>query len=336
MCRLLPRKWLQWLNRGRLRSYTYDSRSFHYCSFMAMGIGFTFPLQTLLFYALCKSVCHLLGVKGTVSVYGDDLIYPRGAHPYIKSVLTDLGMVLNKDKTFVQSYFRESCGGDFYHGVDVRPYSYEGQCRELTRRNYEAWLYQIVNGLLTRWSPEDIPGTLLFLRSELLQVTRLIKQVPPSYPDYSGWRVDTPIVDPRFGMIPILCHFQNGSRVFKVPHLTQTSRYRYVSFQEAYLYECLRAADAGEIEMQANEPTFSDIPFTEWLRRVWAHEYTRRDSLYETSTPMLTWLRHPCQPNRYRSSVNKKRLTRLIAATPCNLDSVRYVRSDPDSISDWT
>lgn len=90
-----------------------------------MGNGFTFPLETLIFWALSSAaiaVCHqidLVKASSLVYVFGDDTIVPT---EYAQTVMTQLkgfGFVPNEDKSFWRGSFRESCGMDAFQGVDV-------------------------------------------------------------------------------------------------------------------------------------------------------------------------------------------------------------------------
>jgi len=56
-----------------------------------------------------------------VFVYGDDIIVPSTFAEAIMNGLETVGLVVNVDKSYLQGPFRESCGGDFYRGVDVTP-----------------------------------------------------------------------------------------------------------------------------------------------------------------------------------------------------------------------
>lgn len=94
-----------------------DGSVMEYEKVSSMGNGFTFELETALFYALARACSP----SGVVRVYGDDVIMPsRYAHSFIE-VLADLGMEVNLKKTFVSGPFRESCGGHFFLGNDVTP-----------------------------------------------------------------------------------------------------------------------------------------------------------------------------------------------------------------------
>lgn len=93
--------------------------------FSSMGNGFTFELESLIFYAVTKYVSDTFpsadGVE-KVLVYGDDIICRAEISKPVTSLLRFLGFTTNKEKTFVVGPFRESCGGDFFFGQAVRPY----------------------------------------------------------------------------------------------------------------------------------------------------------------------------------------------------------------------
>jgi hypothetical protein len=93
----------------------------------SMGNGFTFELESLIFYALTKATCEESGVgpleiKRSVAVYGDDLIVPARVAEQLYKNLTLFGFTANEEKSFLQGFFFESCGADYYDGIDVRPF----------------------------------------------------------------------------------------------------------------------------------------------------------------------------------------------------------------------
>jgi hypothetical protein len=212
-----------------------------------MGNGATFPVETLVFYCLLKAIGELTGVKGTYSVYGDDLIYPSGLHRYVTAIFPQFHFRLNLDKTFVSYPFRESCGSDFYRGQDVRPYFAKGQEEVLTRVRYESWLYKVYNGLTFRWDPEEIRGTLTWILSELSMISRGICRVPPSFPDYSGVKVSSPIDKPlsyaHLPWKPVTIQFYSGSRWYQFDYLTETPKKRVVRTVEPYYWLALQGLD---------------------------------------------------------------------------------------------
>lgn len=137
---LLPVKWFEALAAVRSEEYTIEGKWYPYHKFSAMGNGYTFELESLIFYALAKATCEKYDLSyRDVTVFGDDIILPTdGAEPLMSS-LHYLGFSVNKEKTFVNSNFRESCGGDFYKGISVRGFYIKKllKLRDIVRfRNY--------------------------------------------------------------------------------------------------------------------------------------------------------------------------------------------------------
>jgi hypothetical protein len=90
--------------------------------FAGMGNGYTFPMQSVLFYSLARASATMVGKDDPiVSVYGDDIIVDSDVAPFLMVLLHFCGLWVNKEKSFVDGPFRESCGADFLRGIDVRP-----------------------------------------------------------------------------------------------------------------------------------------------------------------------------------------------------------------------
>jgi len=115
---LLPVDWACFLAIGRTPSVRYSGKSILLEKFCSMGNGYTFPLETLIFWALTSAVCG----EDTVSVYGDDIICPCSRYEDVCELLHACGFVPNRAKSFHTGPFRESCGKDYFRGIDVRPY----------------------------------------------------------------------------------------------------------------------------------------------------------------------------------------------------------------------
>lgn len=116
---LLPLDWAQFLNYARSPVVTYEGVDFRLEKFSSMGNGFTFPLESLIFYALTRA-CYR--DDEIVSVYGDDIICPTHGVDLVIAVLQAAGFSLNREKSYWDGLFRESCGADFFRGFDIRPY----------------------------------------------------------------------------------------------------------------------------------------------------------------------------------------------------------------------
>lgn len=121
---ILPDEWYQLLSSLRAPFTRVDGKFVRLEKFSSMGNGFTFELETLLFWSLAETCVDVLGAPREVSVYGDDIIVPTwpGLEELIRSSFTFFGFTLNEGKSFFDGPFRESCGGDFFDGQAVRPY----------------------------------------------------------------------------------------------------------------------------------------------------------------------------------------------------------------------
>jgi len=83
--------------------------------FSSMGNGFTFELESLLFYCICSSQSE------NVSVYGDDIIVSTEDFDACVENLMYFGFEINTSKSFSKGSFRESCGSDAWRGFSCTP-----------------------------------------------------------------------------------------------------------------------------------------------------------------------------------------------------------------------
>lgn len=120
---LLPPGWFEVLNAIRTPAYQMPGgSSTRYQKFCAMGNGFCFPLETLIFWSLARAVYDEVAVPTyDLAVYGDDIIVYQSAALLLIELLNVCGFDTNISKTFVFGPFRESCGQDFFNGINVRP-----------------------------------------------------------------------------------------------------------------------------------------------------------------------------------------------------------------------
>lgn len=163
----------------------------------SMGNGFTFPLQTYLFASIVVATYHALGIKPKYDklapknwgVYGDDIIVLSDAYEETLRSLELFGFLVNADKSFNHGSFRESCGGDFYRGHDIRGVY-------LKSLNTDADVYSAINRLV-RWSSRTgifLPETVTILRGMLKGKALYI---PFLDSDAEGLKVPHPPVDAR-------------------------------------------------------------------------------------------------------------------------------------------
>jgi len=120
---LLPLDWFTFLNQFRTGQVMYRGECIDLEKFSSMGNGFTFPLETLIFYSLAFSVSDFLHLPtGWTTSYGDDIIVPTEAVPLLVKTLAFCGFSVNLEKSFWSGPFRESCGKDYWLGFDIRPF----------------------------------------------------------------------------------------------------------------------------------------------------------------------------------------------------------------------
>lgn len=144
---LLPSDWLCALEQCRSPFGVLPSgKEILYRKFSSMGNGYTFELESLIFWALCSALVESLGEKDTtLGVYGDDLIVPVGVAADLERLLEYCGFSFNRKKSFIDGPFRESCGKHYFLGRDVTPIFVRHQPRRLS----DAFL---VHNNVTRWS----------------------------------------------------------------------------------------------------------------------------------------------------------------------------------------
>lgn len=125
LCRfLLPFDIFCVLNKIRSPVSLVEGENVSLAMISTMGNGFTFPLMTLLFTTLIHAISIHAGkscVNGRdFGVFGDDLIVTTDLVEELTRCLSLSGFRINETKSFTTGFFRESCGGDFFLGHDVR------------------------------------------------------------------------------------------------------------------------------------------------------------------------------------------------------------------------
>lgn len=108
---------------NELRSHWYqdlDDKWHKLEMFSSMGNGFTFELESLIFWAITASITEDLG-RRIFGVFGDDIILHKEGYSDLVDVFTFLGFEVNTSKTYSEGLFYESCGKHFFDGYDVTP-----------------------------------------------------------------------------------------------------------------------------------------------------------------------------------------------------------------------
>lgn len=118
---LLPPEWFELLYAFRTDFVEVAGDPLELESFSTMGNGFTFEVESLIFYAVTKTLYNLYGLREKPIVFGDDIVVRTEMFTLLKSILTEMGFDINESKTF-SGCFTESCGHDWYCGVNVTPF----------------------------------------------------------------------------------------------------------------------------------------------------------------------------------------------------------------------
>lgn len=151
LCRdLLPDDWYEAMCRIRSEvthlSLPEGTADVHLEKVSSMGNGFTFELESLIFWALSQAVVELHGISETrVAVYGDDIVISTEAVEPLLDLLSYVGFTPNMSKSFWDGPFRESCGKHYFLGEDVTPFYIKERIEHENRyywllNSYNAWL----------------------------------------------------------------------------------------------------------------------------------------------------------------------------------------------------
>lgn len=118
---LLPFDWYNLITQISTSSVEFGGEVTTLEKISSMGNGTTFPLESLIFYALAWASCETDAERERVNVFGDDIIIPTNRFSTLTRVLHCVGFIPNIEKSFSEGSFRESCGKDYLKGIDIRP-----------------------------------------------------------------------------------------------------------------------------------------------------------------------------------------------------------------------
>lgn len=135
---------LPWLYASRSRYVQYADKTFPLKIFATMGNAICFPIESLIFAAICECAYrdsgrrpNSRGISAGYTVYGDDITCLTCESDRILDYLTRLGFTPNLDKTCANDapfVYRESCGAEYLAGVDVSPLKLPRRFRRLDPR----------------------------------------------------------------------------------------------------------------------------------------------------------------------------------------------------------
>lgn len=94
--------------------------------FAGMGNALTFTIECLVFCCIVEQGIRDAGgsvLKSKYRVYGDDIVVESIYYDAVCKALTRHGFKVNSLKSFdaYRTSFKESCGGEYFQGIDVKP-----------------------------------------------------------------------------------------------------------------------------------------------------------------------------------------------------------------------
>lgn len=256
-----------------------------------MGNGFTFPLMTILLSCAIRAVYRCKGVRitdnprtkmlgynvpGNWGAFGDDLIVLDELYDEVVEFLHLLGFQVNVTKSFNQGPFRESCGHDYYRGVNIRGV----YLKRLTSRQD---LTIAVNRLNDWTYRTGIPLT----KSVTLLMSLIDRKymVPYQDPEDAGIRVPSSLISQALrrnanglvvyqGMVARPAKVKIGDGVVKTPRGSKRMRFNSAAVLLSLLLGELRN---GQISVRQNSsgnmyqtrrrvvPWWDFMPASEWV-----------------------------------------------------------------------
>lgn len=89
--------------------------------FAPMGSALCFPVLALTTWAILAASAPDKDTRDRILVYGDDVIVPTAFAADAIEQLESFGLKVNRDKSCISGFFRESCGTDAFKGFNVTP-----------------------------------------------------------------------------------------------------------------------------------------------------------------------------------------------------------------------
>lgn len=178
---------LIWSTRS-LHTELPDGSKIRLKKFAPMGSALCFPIETLVFYLISARACKMVGVDPKeLWIYGDDIVCPERAYAQVVQLLTALSFKVNATKTFSSPYnsFRESCGGEFFQGIDVTPIRFPRNFRIVPKKtlHHHPQLYAQWIACVNRLFHRGLRITRALLLNRLLCEP---KPVRPLFIEYNG------------------------------------------------------------------------------------------------------------------------------------------------------
>ena len=167
---LFPSQWANYLDDLRSHYAWINNDLVQFEKLSSMGNGFTFAIESLIFTAIVFAATRIAKEPFDFSkfaVYGDDIIVPKTIADLVSHGIALCGFTVNTEKSFFEGDSRESCGADWWKGIDVRPVQLKCKPHNVkqlfsdlnrVRRQLHLWFHLDESFLLTqltKWIPQN-------------------------------------------------------------------------------------------------------------------------------------------------------------------------------------
>jgi len=138
-----------------------------------MGSALCFPVEATVFWAIMVAAVRLsLDVPferaaRRIYVYGDDIVVPSSWSNVCMEALESVGLIVNRNKSYIKGPFRESCGVDAFNGINVTPLRLK---KPWTGRPSDGTAYASYTSLANRLLARGYKSASSFLWKELEHV----------------------------------------------------------------------------------------------------------------------------------------------------------------------
>jgi len=104
-----------------LGTVTPDGKIHKLNKYAPMGSSLCFPVMATVIWAILTACATDADARKSILVYGDDVILRADQTAHSITQLESFGLLVNRDKSCLHGFFRESCGMDAYNGTCVTP-----------------------------------------------------------------------------------------------------------------------------------------------------------------------------------------------------------------------
>lgn len=192
---LVGEEWYYFLSSISCFSVKYNTTQLTLEKMSSMGNGYTFPLETLIFWSVARAASQH---PGDVLAYGDDLVCNVDDVEAVSTALIQCGFEISKTKSYWSGCFRESCGADYYNGIDIRPVYVKEHLTWTDLFRLHNWFYRQYDCEVSDFLCAQIPESLRIFGPDGYGDGHLLTRDPPYRRNremrrcgYGGFKFDT-------------------------------------------------------------------------------------------------------------------------------------------------